>query len=39
MLTYPDPNKTFDVLTDTSNLQLGAVIAQEGNVIAFIPGN
>ena len=35
LLTYPDPNKPFDVLTDASQLQLGAVIAQEGKVIAF----
>ena len=38
LLTYPDPNKTFDILTDASDKQLGAVIAQEGKVIAVGPG-
>ena len=35
LLTYPDPNKPFLIQTDASDLQLGAVIYQEGNPIAF----
>ena len=35
LLSFPDPKKIFDVYTDASKEQLGAVIAQEGKVIAF----
>jgi len=35
LLTFPDPNKVFNVYTDDSDEQLGAVIAQEDKVIAF----
>ena len=35
LLTYPDPNKPFLIQTDASDLQLGAVIYQDGKPIAF----
>ena len=35
LLTYPDWNKPFDIHTDASDFQLGAVISQEGKPIAF----
>ena len=35
MLTYPDWTKPFDIHTDASDYQLGAVISQEGKPIAF----
>jgi transposase InsO family protein len=35
LLYYPDPNKAFVIDTDSSDLQLGAVISQEGNPVAF----
>jgi RNase H-like domain found in reverse transcriptase len=35
MLRYPDHNKPFHVYTDTSNLQLGSLIMQEGRPVAF----
>jgi RNase H-like domain found in reverse transcriptase/Integrase zinc binding domain len=35
LLTYPDFSKTFDIHTDASKLQMGAVISQEGKPIAF----
>ena len=35
LLAYPDFNKTFDIHTDASDLQLGAVISQQGKPIAF----
>ena len=34
-MAYPDFNKTFTIHTDASHTQLGAVISQEGNPIAF----
>jgi RNase H-like domain found in reverse transcriptase len=34
-LKYPDHNKPFHIYCDTSDLQLGAVITQEGAPIAF----
>jgi RNase H-like domain found in reverse transcriptase/Reverse transcriptase (RNA-dependent DNA polymerase) len=35
LLTYPDFSKNFDIHTDASKLQMGAVISQEGKPIAF----
>ena len=35
LLTYPDWTKPFDIHTDASDYQLGAVISQEGKPIAF----
>ena len=35
LLSYPDPNKTFTIQTDASDLQLGAVIYQDSKPIAF----
>ena len=35
MLAYPDFSKPFQMHTDASHYQLGAVISQEGKPIAF----
>ena len=35
MLAYPDWTKPFDIHTDASDYQLGAVISQEGRPIAY----
>ena len=35
ILTFPDPNKIFDIYTDASDEQRGAIITQEGKVVAF----
>ena len=35
LLTYPDFNKPFDIHTDASDTQLGAVISQENRPIAY----
>eukprot|EP00977_Amphora_coffeiformis_P021539 scaffold9447_cov94-Amphora_coffeaeformis.AAC.1 len=35
LLAYPDPNQPFDVYTDASDVQLGAVIKQHGRPVAF----
>jgi len=35
LLSHPDWSKHFDIHTDTSDYQLGAVISQEGKPIAF----
>ena len=34
LLAYPDFNTLFEIHTDTSKLQIGAVISQKGNPIA-----
>ena len=35
MLAYPDFSKPFQIHTDASHYQLGAVMSQEGKPIAF----
>ena len=35
LLMYPDFNQPFDIHTDASDVQLGAVISQQGKPIAF----
>ena len=35
LLSYPDFNQPFDIHTDTSDLQFGAVISQNKKPIAF----
>ena len=35
LLGYPDFNATFEIHTDASKLQIGAVISQKGKPIAF----
>ena len=35
LLTYPDFNKPFDIHTDASDVQMGAVISQDNKPIAF----
>ena len=35
VLAYPDFSKTFEIYTDTSTMQLGAVITQDNKPIAF----
>jgi RNase H-like domain found in reverse transcriptase len=34
-LTFPDFNKPFEIYTDASTVQLGAIIEQEGKPLAF----
>jgi hypothetical protein len=35
LLTYPNFNKTFEIHTDASKVQLGTCISQEGQPVAF----
>ena len=35
LIAYPDHNKPFEIYTDTSDLQMGGVIMQEGRPVAF----
>ena len=35
LLTYPDFNETFNIYTDASVFQLGAVISQKGKPVSF----
>ncbi len=35
-MAYPDYSKVFEIYTDTSSKQLGAVITQENRPIAFL---
>ena len=35
LLSYPDFNEPFEIQTDASKLQLGAVISQKGKPVAF----
>ena len=35
LLAYPNFNEIFDIHTDTSHTQLGAVISQKGKPVAF----
>ena len=38
LLAYPDFNDLFEIHTDASKLQIGAVISQKGKPIAFYSG-
>jgi hypothetical protein len=35
LLRYPDPNLPFDIETDASDYQLGAIIKQANKTLAF----
>ena len=39
LLSYPDFNALFEIHTDASKLQIGAVISQKGKPIAFYSQN
>ena len=39
LFTYPDFNDPFEIYTNSSKLQIGAVISQKGKPIAFYSRN
>ena len=39
VLTYPDYSQGFEIYTDSSKFQLGAVITQNNRLLAFSVGN